>query len=89
MVLKEGVRDSIRKDSLAIIQVVVGYEICVHVESLNSVKGGSCLGAVHYLHNFVHRVEGMAFFIKVFCEAVGLVIVSEGGFVFFVSRVHN
>jgi len=28
----------------------------------------------------------MAFFIKVFCEAVGLVIVPEGGFVFFVSR---
>jgi len=27
----------------------------------------------------------MAFFIKVFCEAVGLVIVSEGAFVFFVS----
>jgi len=26
----------------------------------------------------------MAFFIKVFCEAVGLLIVSEGGFVFFV-----
>jgi len=28
----------------------------------------------------------MAFFIKVFCEAVGLVIVLKGGFVFFVSR---
>jgi len=27
----------------------------------------------------------MAFFIKVFCEVLGLVIVSEGGFVFFVS----
>jgi len=27
----------------------------------------------------------MASFLKVFCEAVGLVIVSEGGFVFFVS----
>jgi len=38
------------------------------------------------LHNFVHRAKGMAFFIKVFCEAVGLVIVLKGGFVFFVSR---
>ena len=38
------------------------------------------------MHNFVHRAEGMAFFIKVFCEAVGLVIVSESGFVFFLSR---
>jgi len=28
----------------------------------------------------------MAFFIKVFCKAVGLVIVSEGDFVFFVSQ---
>jgi len=28
----------------------------------------------------------MVFFIKVFCEAVGLVIVSEGGLVSFVSR---
>jgi len=42
--------------------------------------------AVQYLHNSVHRAEGMVFFIKVFCEAVGLVIVSEGGLVSFVSR---
>ena len=28
----------------------------------------------------------MTFFTKVFCKAVGLVIVLEGGFVFFVSR---
>ena len=38
------------------------------------------------MHNFVHRAKRMAFFIKVFCEAVGWVIVSEGSFVFFVSR---
>ena len=38
------------------------------------------------MHNLVHRAEGMAFFVKVFCEAVGLVIVPEGGFVFLVSR---
>jgi len=31
----------------------------------------------------------MVFFFNVFCEAVVLVIVSEGGFVFFVSRVHK
>ena len=37
------------------------------------------------MHYFVHRADGMASFLKVFCEAVGLVIVSEGGFVFFVS----
>ena len=37
------------------------------------------------MHIFVHSAEGMAF-IKVFCEAVCLVIVSEGGIVFFVSR---
>ena len=37
------------------------------------------------MHNFVHRAEGITFFIKVFCKVVGLVIVSEGGFVFFVS----
>jgi len=41
MSLKEDVKDSIRKDSLAIIQIVVGYGICVHMESLNSVKVGS------------------------------------------------
>jgi len=58
----------------------------VNVESFNSVKEGSFFVAVQYLHNFVHRPEGMAFFIKVFCEAVGLVIVSEGSFVFFVSH---
>jgi len=38
------------------------------------------------LHNFVHKAEGMGFFIMVFCEAVGLVIVSEGSFAFFVAR---
>ena len=38
------------------------------------------------MHNFLHRAEGMAFFIKVFCEAVGLVIVLKGGCVFVVSR---
>jgi len=38
------------------------------------------------LHNFVHRAEGMGFFLMVFCEAVGLVIVSEGSFAFFVAR---
>jgi len=37
------------------------------------------------LHNLVHRAEGMAFFILVFCEAVGMVIVPEGCFVFSVS----
>jgi len=38
---KEDVKDSIRKVSLAIIQVVVGYGFCVEVESLNCVKIGS------------------------------------------------
>ena len=36
--------------------------------------------------NFIHRAKGMALFIKAFCEAVGLVIVLEAGFVFSVSR---
>ena len=36
------------------------------------------------MHNFFHRAKEMAF-IKVFCEAVGLIIVLEGGFVFCVS----
>jgi len=46
--LKEDVKDSIRKDGLAIIQVVVGYGFSVHVESLNSVKERSlsCGGVV-------------------------------------------
>jgi len=41
--LKVDVKESIRKDSLVIIQVVVGYGFCVDVESLNSVKVGSFL----------------------------------------------
>jgi len=36
--LKKDVKDSIRKDSLVIIQVVVGYGFCMDVESINSVK---------------------------------------------------
>jgi len=36
--LNEDVRDSIRKDSLVIIQVVVGYGFCMDVESFNSVN---------------------------------------------------
>ena len=77
---KEGIKVSIWKDSVVIIQMVVGYGFCVDVESFNSVKVGSFFVAVLYLHIFVHRAKGMAFFTKVFCEAVGLVIVSEGGF---------
>jgi len=44
--LKEDVKDSIWKDSLVIIQVVVGYGFCVDVESLSSVKVGSFFVAV-------------------------------------------
>ena len=40
VVLKEDIKDSIRKESVAIIQVVVGYGFCSDVESLNSVKVG-------------------------------------------------
>jgi hypothetical protein len=36
--LKEDIKDSIRKDSLVIIQVVFGYGLCMDVESLNSVN---------------------------------------------------
>ena len=39
--LEEDVKDSIWKDSLVIIQVVVGYGFNVDVESLNSFKVGS------------------------------------------------
>jgi len=46
MGLKEDVTDSIRKDSVVIIQVVVGYGFCVDVESLNSVNVGSFFAAV-------------------------------------------
>jgi len=42
--------------------------------------------AVQYLHNFVHGANGMCCIIKVFSKAVGLVIVSERGFVLLVSR---
>ena len=38
------------------------------------------------MHNFVHKAEGMGFVIMVFCEAAGLVIVSEGSFALFVAR---
>ena len=38
--LKEDVQDSIKKDSLVIIQVVVGYGFCMDVVSINSVKVG-------------------------------------------------
>ena len=44
--LQEDVKDRIRKDSLVIIQVVVGYGFCVDVESLNSVKVGFFFVAV-------------------------------------------
>jgi len=36
--------------------------------------------------NFIHGAKGMCYIIKVFSKAVGLVIVSEGGFVLLVSR---
>ena len=39
--LEEDVKDSIRKDGLFVIQVVVGYGFCVDVESFNSVKVGA------------------------------------------------
>ena len=39
--LKEDVKDSIWKDSLVIIQVVVSYGFCMDMESLSSVKVGS------------------------------------------------
>jgi len=77
--LEEDVKDSIQKDGLFVIEVVVGYGFCVDVESFNSVKVGA-------LHNLIHRAERMAFFVKVFCEAVGMVIVLEGCFVLSVSR---
>ena len=44
--LTENVKDSIQKDSVVIIQVVVGYGFCMDVESFNSVKVGSFCVAV-------------------------------------------
>jgi hypothetical protein len=44
--LKEDVKDSIRNDSVVIIQVVFGYGFCVDVESLNCVKVESFFAAV-------------------------------------------
>jgi len=44
--LKEDVKDSIRKDSVIIIQMVIGYGFCADVESFNSVKVGSSFVAV-------------------------------------------
>ena len=44
--LKEDVKDSIRKDSLVIIQEVIGYGFCVGVKSFNSVKVGPLFVAV-------------------------------------------
>jgi hypothetical protein len=45
---KEDVKDSIRKDSLSIIQVAVVYGFCADVETLISVKVGSlfCGGVI-------------------------------------------
>ena len=82
---KEGIKVSIWKDSVVIIQMVVGYGFCVDVESFNSVKVGSFFVAVLYLHIFVHRAKGMAFFTKVFCEAVGLVIATNCHIVLFMT----
>ena len=44
--LEEDVKDSIRKDGLFVIQVVVGYGFCVDVESFSSVKVGAFFVAV-------------------------------------------
>ena len=48
--------------------MVVVYGFSVDVESLNSAKAGSFFGVVHYLHNFVHRVEGMASTVRCFAK---------------------
>ena len=81
----KDVKDSAWKDGVVIINLVVGYCFCMNVESLYRVQVRSFFVAMQYLHNFVHGAKGMCCIIKVFSKVVGLVIVSEGGFVLLVS----
>ena len=56
------------------------------VKSLDRIQLGTIPVAMYYLHDFIHRAEGVCCIIEVFCKTVGLVIVTEGSFVLFVPH---
>jgi hypothetical protein len=65
--------------------MVIGFRFCVNMESFNGIKVGPFLVALYYLHDHLHGAKGVCHVVKVSGKTVGVVIVAEGGSVFFVS----
>jgi hypothetical protein len=55
------------------------------MESFDGIKVGPFLVALYYLHDLLHGAKGVCRVVKVSGETVGVVIVVEGGSVFFIS----
>ena len=58
----------------------------MNVKPFKCVQGGSFFMAMQYLHDTVHGVEGVSFFVKVLHETGCVAIISEGFLVLLVSR---
>ena len=61
--LPDGVKDRIRKYGLVFIYVIVCGKFCMDMESFEGVQMGSFTMVMQYLHDIVHRSEGVSFLI--------------------------
>ena len=59
--LPDGVKDRIHKYGLVFIYVIVCCTFCMDMESFECVQMGSFTMVMEYLHDIVHRFEGMSF----------------------------
>jgi len=84
--LYEGVKDCVWKYGFVFIKVVVCSKLCVDVKYFKCVQVGTFFMAMQYLHDTVHGVEGVSFFIKVVHETGCGATVSEGFLVLFGPR---